>query len=87
MYTCKYCNDSLRQVLILDSPPHEAFPLQGLVHRRDSRPNQPMDIYATEPVGSWAQIIELLPSVAELYIIFERVRLHDVIFLYHHISK
>lgn len=32
------------------------------------------EIYTSEPLGSWAKLIALLPTPAELYIIFEQVK-------------
>ena len=33
------------------------------------------EIHTSEPTGSWARLATLLPSLSELYIIFERVRM------------
>ena len=58
-------------------PPHEAFPLQGLVQTQETRPNHPIEIFATEPVGSWTRMLALLPTIPDLYILFERVLLAE----------
>lgn len=59
------------------SPPHDAFPLQGLTTNNASMIDLSLEhskeIYTSEPVGSWAKFSRLLESLPELYIVFEQV--------------
>lgn len=67
----------LGSLLKVHIPPHVAFPLQGLASpsmpsKLDLTLEHSKEIYTSEPLGSWAKLIALLPSPAELYIIFEQ---------------
>jgi len=62
--------------MAIASPPHPAFPLQGLVTATPSRTDirvEYKEIHTSEPIGSWTRLAGLLNSISELYIIFERV--------------
>ncbi|KAJ6264648.1 hypothetical protein Dda_0797 [Drechslerella dactyloides] len=59
----------------LHVPLHTSYPLQGLVRRDSGKQNHSVDIFAMDPVGSWKQVVDCLPNIADLYIIFERVLL------------
>ncbi|EPS44640.1 hypothetical protein H072_1376 [Dactylellina haptotyla CBS 200.50] len=59
----------------LHIPLHASYPLQGLVRKESVKQNHPIDIFALDPVGSWKQVVEYLPNVGDLYIIYERVLL------------
>lgn len=69
-------------------PPHVAFPLQGLSappcpSKVDLTLEHTKEIYTSEPLGSWSKSIALLPSPAELYIIFEQVKTYLACFLWY----
>ncbi|RPB25733.1 DUF1630-domain-containing protein [Terfezia boudieri ATCC MYA-4762] len=70
----------LGSLLKVHIPPHVAFPLQGLASpsmpsKLDLTLEHSKEIYTSEPLGSWAKLIALLPSPAELYVIFEQALL------------
>ncbi|CUS10385.1 unnamed protein product [Tuber aestivum] len=70
----------LGSLLDVHIPPHPAFPLQGLVTATPSRTDirvEYKEIHTSEPIGSWTRLANLLNSISELYIIFERVLLSD----------
>jgi hypothetical protein len=70
----------LGSLLDVHIPPHPAFPLQGLMTASPSRTDirvEYKEIHTSEPIGSWTRLANLLNSVSELYIIFERVLLSD----------
>lgn len=61
---------------LLRRPPHNCFPLQGLISRSPSELDlrvEYTEIHTSEPTGSWARLAHLLTSLSELYVIFERV--------------
>jgi len=61
---------------VLDSAPHAGFPLQGLPSLGlINGEKRPIPIYAYEPVGNWAKLISFMPSLSELYIVFEKLLL------------
>ncbi|KAI5793880.1 hypothetical protein DFH27DRAFT_628255 [Peziza echinospora] len=67
----------LGSLLNVHIPPHISFPLQGLASppypsKHDLTLEHTKEIFTSQPLGSWATFIPLLPSPAELYIIFEQ---------------
>lgn len=63
-------------ISVIHRPPHPSFPLQGRVTASTSRTDirvEYKEIHTSEPLGSWARLAQLLTSISELYIIFERV--------------
>ncbi|KAH8151614.1 uncharacterized protein LAJ45_04236 [Morchella importuna] len=70
----------LGSLLDVHIPPHPSFPLQGRVTASTSRTDvrvEYKEIHTSEPLGSWARLAQLLTSISELYIIFERVLLSE----------
>lgn len=70
---------------VIRRPPHPSFPLQGRVTASPSRTDiriEYKEIHTSEPLGSWARLAQLLTSISELYIIFERVCLSATISLF-----
>ncbi|KAL0634612.1 hypothetical protein Q9L58_006499 [Maublancomyces gigas] len=70
----------LGSLLDVHIPPHPSFPLQGRVTASPSRTDiriEYKEIHTSEPLGSWARLAQLLTSISELYIIFERVLLSE----------
>jgi len=81
MFVCNFghvCSSSgVVQLIIPYRPPHNCFPLQGLMSRTSSKADlrvEYKEIHTSEPTGSWSRLAHLLTSLSELYIIFERVR-------------
>ncbi|KAI5813816.1 hypothetical protein BZA77DRAFT_334723 [Pyronema omphalodes] len=65
---------------LLSRPPHNCFPLQGLISRSPSELDlrvEYTEIHTSEPTGSWARLAHLLTSLSELYVIFERALLSE----------
>lgn len=61
---------------MLYSPPHHGFPLQGLEMPSPSNGlPSPSEIYAYQPTGSWNKLLGLLPSIVDLYVIYEKLLL------------
>ncbi|KAI5806242.1 hypothetical protein EDC01DRAFT_639227 [Geopyxis carbonaria] len=67
----------LGEILEVHIPPHNCFPLQGIMSRNSSRNHLGPQIHTSEPIGSWSRLAHLLPSLPELYIIFERALLSE----------
>ncbi|KAF2455420.1 hypothetical protein BDY21DRAFT_289677 [Lineolata rhizophorae] len=80
----------LGSLLVLDIPPHPAFPLQGLTTAPASSESSslsgpassasaqhaPAPIYAYEPVGHWAGLLRALPGgPADLHPLYEKLLL------------
>ncbi|EWC45550.1 hypothetical protein DRE_05408 [Drechslerella stenobrocha 248] len=63
----------------LHIPLHSSYPLQGLVRRNSAQQNHSINVFAQDPVGSWKQVINCIPNVVDLYIIYERVLLCEPI--------
>ncbi|KAF8536034.1 hypothetical protein BDD12DRAFT_918484 [Trichophaea hybrida] len=69
-----------RQLIMPCRPPHNCFPLQGLMSRTSSKADlrvEYKEIHTSEPTGSWSRLAHLLTSLSELYIIFERALLSE----------
>ncbi|TGZ81210.1 hypothetical protein EX30DRAFT_340852 [Ascodesmis nigricans] len=70
----------LGEILEVHTPPHYAFPLQGLMPKSSENAElkvQCTEIHTSGPVGSWARLAALLSSLSELYVIFERALLSE----------
>jgi hypothetical protein len=68
----------IRLTAHLVRPLHNCFPLQGVMSHNSSSADLRVEfkeIHAAAPTGSWARLAQMLTSLSELYIIFERVRL------------
>ncbi|KAI9816517.1 MAG: hypothetical protein M1827_001649 [Pycnora praestabilis] len=66
----------LRHPLPLEVAVHSAFPLQGISVTSTIPPQL---VSAFQPSGSWDALIHLLPSLSELYLLFEQVLLCEPI--------
>src|SRR5690242_20086760 len=63
----------LGRVLTLDIAPHPSFPLQGLAGSVPLIADPHPSIYAYEPVGSWDVIMNYMPCITDLYVLFEKL--------------
>ncbi|KAF2477994.1 DUF1630-domain-containing protein [Lindgomyces ingoldianus] len=66
-------------MIALDIAPHHAFPLQGLPGPTPLISDKPSSIYAYEPLGSWDNIMPFMPSLSDLYILYEKLLLSESI--------
>ncbi|KAF2102087.1 DUF1630-domain-containing protein [Rhizodiscina lignyota] len=62
-------------LMVLEIPPHPAFPLQGLEGPPSDGELSRMSLYAYQPIGSWNRLLCLLPSIVDLYVIYEKLLL------------
>jgi hypothetical protein len=66
--------------LLIPSAPHPAFPLQGLSNPSSSISNGPSPAtYAYQPHGSWGSFLRLMPSLIDLYAVYENALLCESI--------
>jgi hypothetical protein len=63
----------LGRILTLDIAPHPSFPLQGLAGSVPLIAEPHPSIYAYEPVGSWDTIMNFMPCITDLYVLFEKL--------------
>ncbi|KAF2402498.1 DUF1630-domain-containing protein [Trichodelitschia bisporula] len=63
----------LGSLLKLEIPPHPSFPLQGLW---TSLPRSDL-IFAYEPMTCWDTVLPYIPSLAELYVVYEKLLLGE----------
>lgn len=63
----------LGSMIILDIAPHHAFPLQGLAGPTPLLSDKPTSIYAYEPLGSWDVIMQFMPCISDLYVLYEKL--------------
>jgi hypothetical protein len=66
-------------VITLDIAPHFAFPLQGLSGPTPLISDKPSSIYAYEPLGMWDTIMQFMPCISDLYVLFEKLVLCESI--------
>ncbi|PSN64383.1 hypothetical protein BS50DRAFT_498600 [Corynespora cassiicola Philippines] len=66
-------------MITLDIAPHHAFPLQGLPGPTPLISDKPTSIYAYEPIGSWDTIMQFMPCITDLYVLFEKLLLCESI--------
>ncbi|KAF2739499.1 hypothetical protein EJ04DRAFT_508780 [Polyplosphaeria fusca] len=62
-------------MISLDIAPHHAFPLQGLPGSTPLISDKPNSIYAYEPVGSWDTIMQFMPCITDLWVLYEKLLL------------
>ncbi|KAF2115235.1 hypothetical protein BDV96DRAFT_492858 [Lophiotrema nucula] len=62
-------------VITLDIAPHHAFPLQGLPGPTPLISDKPSSIYAYQPMGSWDTLMQFMPCITDLYVLYERLLL------------
>ncbi|KAF2760170.1 hypothetical protein EJ05DRAFT_498136 [Pseudovirgaria hyperparasitica] len=64
-------------MMVLEIPPHQAFPLQGLQGALPPRtsPTQLPAIFAYEPTGHWSTLMPFMPSLNDLYAVYESILL------------
>ncbi|ORY01345.1 hypothetical protein BCR34DRAFT_98436 [Clohesyomyces aquaticus] len=66
-------------MIALDIAPHQAFPLQGLPGPTPLISDKPSSIYAYEPLGSWDSVMPWMPSISDLYVLYEKLLLCESI--------
>ncbi|KAF2807881.1 uncharacterized protein BDZ99DRAFT_67964 [Mytilinidion resinicola] len=68
-------------MLTLEITPHPAFPLQGLVSTRPtiSATGRAPSIYAYEPLGTWENIMQFMPCLSDLDVVYEKLLLCESI--------
>lgn len=59
------------------SAPHYAFPLQGLSSSapRTFMEHKLVPVYAYEPTGAWSSLLQCMPSISDLYSVYESILL------------
>ncbi|KAF1984427.1 DUF1630-domain-containing protein [Aulographum hederae CBS 113979] len=63
----------LGSVFVLEIAPHAAFPMQGLPTPLAMQQATRLALYAYQPVGIWSKLIPCMPSLSELYVLFEKL--------------
>lgn len=66
-------------VINLDIAPHFAFPLQGLPGPVPLVSDKLPSIYAYEPIGSWDVLMQYMPCITDLYVLYEKLVLCESI--------
>lgn len=69
----------LGTMITLDIAPHHAFPLQGLPGPTPLISDKLSSIYAYEPLGSFDIIMQFMPSISDLYVLYEKLVLCESI--------
>lgn len=69
----------LGRILTLDIAPHPSFPLQGLAGSIPLIAEPHSSIYAYEPVGSWDTIMNFMPCITDLYVLYEKLILCETV--------
>ena len=69
----------LGNTITLDIAPHQAFPLQGLPGPTPLISDKPSSIYAYQPIGSFDNIMNFMPCITDLNVLYEKLLLCESI--------